>query len=452
MSELTRSQPKPAVRALHLGLGNFFRAHQAWYTQHAGDGNEWGIAAFTGLTGPVAGILSNQDSLYTLDVRSPDGDEYEVIESLVAVHDADDRQAWLRYWADPAVHYITLTVTEAGYRRAPDGSLNVADPDVLKDLQTLQAGSDAVSTAPGRLVAGLRARRNAHAGAFTIIPCDNLPGNASALRAVVTEMVTAVDPTLLDWMQSNVTFVSTAVDRITPATTDDDRARIAAATGRVDQMPVATEPFKEWVLGGTFAGERPKWETAGAIITDDVTPYERRKLTLLNGSHSLLAYAGPLRGHETVSQAISDPVCQQWVEQWWDEAGRYLPMDSATLAHYREALLRRYANPNIEHKLAQIAMDGTLKLPVRILPTVRAERSEGRVPTGAARVLAAWVVSIRRPGGPSCDPQWTTLVDTAQKPLDQAVPALIGILDQDLGADTELVAEVVRLAGELQAR
>lgn len=450
MTAPTRTRPKPPVRALHLGLGNFFRAHQAWYTQHAGDGPEWGIAAFTGLSGPVAGILSAQDSVYTLDVRSPGGDEYELIESLAAVHDADDRQAWLGYWADPAVQYITLTVTEAGYRRGPDGSLDVSDPEVLADLQALQAGTDVVHTAPGRLVSGLRARHTADAGPFTIIPCDNLPGNAAALSRVVTQIVDATDPGLAAWFHENVTFVSTAVDRITPATTDADRARIAAATGHTDAMPVATEPFKEWVLGGVFAGERPKWETAGAVITDDVTPYERRKLNLLNGAHSLLAYGGPLRGHATVAQATADPVCREWVNQWWDDAAGHLPMDAATLDHYRQALLERFSNPAIEHLLSQIAMDGTLKLPVRILPTVRAEREAGRLPQGAARVLAAWVTNVRQPGGPANDPQRGRLVELGERPLEQAVPALLAVLDPDLATDEEFTDVVVTLARQLQ--
>lgn len=456
MSALQRTRPTPPVRALHLGLGNFFRAHQAWFTHHAADGGEWGIAAFSGLDSPVPASLRAQDCLYTLDVRAPDGDTFEVIESLAAVHDADDEQAWIGYFADPAVQYLTLTVTEAGYRRASDGGLNTEDAAVAADLAALRqyvAGgvqaTPGVTTAPARLVAGLLARRAADAGPFTIVPCDNLPGNAAALSRVVDEMVNAVDATLQAWMIQNTSFVSTAVDRITPATTDVDRQRVANQTGTRDAEPVATEPFKEWVLGGRFAGQRPQWETAGAVLTDDVEIYEARKLTLLNGSHSLLAYAGPLRGHATVSQAIADPSCRQWVQQWWDEAVRHLPMDPEALREYCQALLVRYENPAIEHKLAQIAMDGSLKIPVRILPTIRAERAAGRVPEGAARVLAAWACSIRRPEGPSADPLRDHLVSLGQQPLEQAVPALIAVLDADLAADTDLTDEVVRLAREL---
>lgn len=451
MTQLTRTRPKPPVRALHLGLGNFFRAHQAWYTHHAADGRDWGIAAFTGRGGSSAVRLGEQDGLYTLDVRSAGGDEFEVIESVVAVHDADDRRAWLQYWSDPAVQYVTLTVTEAGYRRAPGGGLDVADPAVAADIAALRDAEAVASTAPGRIVAGLLARRAADAGGFTIIPCDNLPGNAAALAAVVADLVEAVDPSLSDWMQDNVSFVSTAVDRITPATTDTDRQRIEAATGRQDGMPVVTEPFAEWVLGGTFAGQHPDWESAGAVITDDVAAYEARKLTLLNGAHSLLAYAGSLRGHATVAQAVADPLCRAWVDQWWDEACPHLPMPEAALRSYREALLARFANPAIEHTLAQIAMDGSQKLPVRILPTLRAERASGRVPVGACRVLAAWVAYVRRPDGPAADPLRETLVDLGRGSLEQSVPRLLGVLDPDLPADEAAVAQVVRLAAELRA-
>lgn len=457
MTELERTRPKPQVRALHLGLGSFFRAHQAWYTQHAEDGGDWGIAAFAGRGGLLAQALRSQDSLYVLDVRAPDGDEFEVIEALAAVHDADDREAWIGYWSDPDVQCMTLTVTEAGYRRGAAGGLDQGDQDVVADLRALHAclkvgerGVAEVSTACGRIVAGLLARRAVDAGPFTIVPCDNLPRNAAALSDVVDEMAALVDPTLVQWMGDNLTYVSTAVDRITPATTDADRERITAATGIADVAPVVTEPFREWVLGGTFAGQRPEWETAGATIVDDTAPYEARKLTLLNGSHSLLAYAGPLRGHATVSEAISDDASLEWVNQWWDEACRHLPMPQDVLAHYREALLERYANPAIQHRLAQIAMDGSLKLPVRILPTVRAERAAGRVPRGGGRVLAAWALSIRQPGGPAADPRSAELIELAEGPLEEAVPRLIGALDPALGKDAELVAAVVALAEGLQ--
>ncbi|MFC6345357.1 mannitol dehydrogenase family protein, partial [Nocardioides hankookensis] len=218
-------------------------------------------------------------------------------------------------------------------------------------------------------------------GALSLVPCDNLPHNGEVLRAAVRELAT--EPGLASWIDDHVDFVTTMVDRITPATTDADRAEVREATGFDDLAPVVTEPYSEWVLSGAFPAGRPAWD---ATFVDDVAPYEQRKLWLLNGAHSLLAYAGLLRGHETVEQAIGDPVLHGWVEEWWDEASRRLPQDPAETRAYRAALLERFANPAIRHLLTQIAMDGPQKIPARILPSLRAERAAGRLPTGSTRV------------------------------------------------------------------
>lgn len=451
MSDLKRSRPAAPVRAVHMGLGSFFRAHQAWYTHHAPDAAAWGIAAFTGRSARMADLLSAQDALYLLDVRAPEGDRIELIESLSAVHAAGDLGAWLGYWRDPQVCLVTLTVTEAGYRRTAGGGLDLLSEDVQHDLAALRSRDyTALRTAPGQLVAGFIARRAADAGPITIVPCDNLPGNGPALAAVIDELARMVDPTLATWSAANVEFASTAVDRITPATSDDDRSRIEAATGLVDRSPVITEPFSEWIISGAFSAGRPQWQEVGALFVPDTSPYEARKLTLLNGSHSLMAYAGPLRGHTTVSEAIADDTVRGWVDQWWDEACAHLPLPADTLAGYRAALLERYANPGIQHRLAQIAMDGSLKLPIRVLPTLRAERAAGRMPIGAARPLAAWVLSIRRPEGPASDPRADALVALGAGPLASAVSALIGFLDPALADDNALLDTVTALAEDLQ--
>ena len=183
---------------------------------------------------------------------------------------------------------------------------------------------------------------------------------------------------------------------------------------------MVTEPFSEWVLSGRFAGGRPRWEDAGATFTDDIAPFEERKLWLLNGGHSLLAYAGSARGHETVADAVADATCRGWLETWWDEASAHLTLPAEDLARYREALLERFANPRMRHLLAQIAADGSQKLPIRILPVLRAERSAGRMPEGAVRVLAAWIGHLRGSGAPVVDPRADELVALAAGPLPQA--------------------------------
>lgn len=458
---LPGTPPAAPVRIVHLGVGNFHRAHQAWYTHHSPDAADWGIAAFTGRRADVADALSPQDGLYTLIVRSAEGDAFELIGSLAAVHASTEHDAFLDYLARPEVAIVTMTVTEAGYVRASDGHLDAERESVVADVRALRADPRAaVTTMPARLVAGLLARRAAGPDALTILSCDNLPANGAVTAAIVRELAELVDPTLVPWLEQHVDFATSMVDRITPATTDEDRDHVQEATGYLDASPVPTEPFSEWVVSGRFPAGRPRWEDAGAQIVDDVTPHERRKLWLLNGSHSMLAYAGSIRGHETIDQAIADPACRAWVELFWDEASRHLGLPQDSVRAYRAALIDRYQNPRVRHLLAQIAADGSQKLPVRTLPTVRAERAEGRVPTGAATTLAAWVLHLRGLGAPVKDVGVGPARDAATSgELDVAVPAVLDALapgsgsgpGAGLGGDTDLVNAVLAQAAAIRA-
>jgi fructuronate reductase len=258
-----------------------------------------------------------------------------------------------------------------------------------------------------------------------------------------------LDPGLSAWIADNVSFVTTMVDRITPATTDADTRTVVELTGRVDAAPVVTEPFSEWVLSGDFPAGRPAWEAAGARIVADIAPFEERKLWLLNGAHSLLAYAGSARGHETVADAVADPVCRDWLAAWWDEAAPHLSLPTAEVDAYRAALLDRFGNPRIRHLLAQIAADGSQKLPVRIVPTIRRERAQGRLPLGALRVVAAWVNHLRGAGAPVRDAAANEVLALSAGPLEPAVRAILGYLGPDLGADDDLVAATVNLTRRL---
>lgn len=443
-------RPVAPVRIVHLGVGNFFRAHQAWYTEHAPDAAEWGIAAFTGRSPAMADALRPQDGLYTLITRGTDGDSYEVISSLSAVHSSAEHEAFLSYLRSPGLAIVTLTVTEAGYLRGADGHLDLTNPGVVADIRALRADPQAVvTTTPGRIVAGLIGRRAAAAGKLAIVSCDNLSHNGEVLATVVAELAAEVDPGLVGWIAANVAFGTTMVDRITPATTEELKASVLAATGTVDEAPVPTEPFSEWVIQGEFPGGRPAWDAAGARIVDDVAPFERRKLALLNGSHSLLAYGATILGHETVADAIRDPRCLAWVEQWWDEACAHIPLPAGELAAYRQALLDRYRNPNIRHALAQIASDGSLKIAVRILPTLRAELAEGRIPAGAARAVAAWVQHLRGLGAPVKDVAAAQVQALAAGTLEDSVAAVLAFLDADLAGNESLRAAVLAQAIEL---
>jgi len=449
---LSRSLPDmpvvAPVRIVHLGLGNFHRAHQAWYTSCSPDADRWGIAAFTGRRSDTADALAPQDGLYTLITRSADGDSFELIGALSAVHAAAEHEAYLDYLSRPEVAVVTITVTEAGYLRGVDGHLDTGQDVVAADLEALRSDPRGpVASLPAKLVAGLLARRAADAGALTILSCDNLP----VTKTVVHDLAALVDDTLPGWIDDHIDFATSMVDRITPHTTDADRALVAQARGYVDAAPVPTEPFSEWVVSGGFPAGRPRWEDAGVTLVADVEPFERRKLSLLNGSHSMLAYAGSIRGHQTIDEAIADPACRSWVEAFWDEACRHLILPASNLASYRAALLTRFANPHMRDQLARIAADGSAKLPVRTLPTLRAERSAGRIPTGCATTIAAWVLHLRGLGAPVKDPGAAAAQQAANSgELPAAVPAVLDSLEPGLGDDQDLVQAVLDQAAAIK--
>jgi fructuronate reductase len=425
---------------VHLGLGGFHRSHQAWWTGAVGRSDPWGIAAFTGRSAAAASVLTAQGGLYTLLVRGADEDRAEVVSSISRAFDGADTAAFTACLADPAVRVLTLTVTEAGYCRDRGGGLDRGDPAVAADLAALAGGGRPLRTAPGRVVAGLRARMRADSGPIAIVPCDNLAGNGGVLRRVVLDLAGQADSRLAAWIGGSASFVSTAVDRITPRATADDEACAARLTGRTDRAPVVTEPFREWVLAGDFPGGRPPWEEAGARFTGDVTPYEHRKLWLLNGAHSILAYGGLLRGHRTVAGAFADGTCRGWVHDWWAEASRHLPQPAATLAGYQAQLSSRFANPRIGHLLTQIAADGTQKLPARAVPILRRELAAGRRGTAALQMIACWIACLHAGPADLADPLAGRLRATPR------TRDLLAILDPDLAENDTVVADLDELA------
>ena len=443
-----RARPAAPIRQVHLGLGAFFRAHQAWYTERAPDREQWGIAAYTGRSPRLAEALTAQDCLYTLVARGRDRDELSVISSISSAHDAADSAAWQRHLAAPQTSIVSLTVTEAAYLRGPSGGLDLGRGDVRTDLATWRAGDPGrVRTVPARLAAGLAARAAADAGAITLLSCDNLPGNGTAALRVLVEFAEAADPSLAEWVQANVRAVDTLVDRITPATTPTDIAEVDRRSGYHDNAPVVTEPYAEWVLSDSFAAARPDWPGAGALITDDVGPYEQRKLWLLNGAHSLLAYAAPLRGHDTVANAMRDPVVARWVRAWWAEAAPWIALPAGETRAYCDALSDRFDNPRIHHRLAQIAADGSQKLRVRVLPVLRAERSTGRLPTAAVRVLGAWIAHLRGCGVPVADADLAGHLSRIRTAPDaDAARHALAVLHPALPDDQELVAAVTEMS------
>lgn len=444
----SHGRPKAPVRHVHLGLGAFFRAHQAWYTERAVDAADWGVAAFAGRSPGLAAALADQDCLYTLVTRGSNTDSFAVVSSISRAHGPTDSVAWHLDMASSRTAVVSLTITEAGYRRNASGGIDIGDVGVASDVAAWRAGApELVRTAPARLAAGFAARRAADAGPVTLLSCDNLPANSDVALRVVAEFAAAVDEPLAHWIMMHVRPVNTLVDRITPATTARDIAEVAKRTGHDDPGLVVTEPYSEWVMGDNFASDRPTWESADALVTAHVDTYEQRKLRLLNGAHSLLAYAAPLRGHLTVADAIADAVVVGWVQEWWRTASAHVALPRADTVAYCAALLERFGNARIEHKLAQIAADGSQKLRVRVLPVVRAERQAGRLPVGAVRVLGAWLAHLRGLGVPVTDPPAANLVKAmmSSRGLDGARDA-VAFLDPELAGDEELVAAVAELA------
>jgi fructuronate reductase len=355
---------RPPVRIVHLGLGNFHRAHQAWYTERADDRAEWGIAGFAVRSTALAERLNAQDGLYTLIERGPKRDQVSVIGSLVEAHGGDSPR-FAELLAAPSTTVVTVTITEAGHRF--DG--------------------DTAPVAIERLARGLAARRRAAAGPIAVVSCDNLPGNGEVLRQALLRADPELESEVTTDAPSTVSFVSTSIDRITPRLSGAELAELRTASGWDDAAPVVTEPFSDWVLQGLFPAGRPNWETAGARFVDDVEPFERRKLWLLNGAHTILAASGPRHGHETVASAIADPHCRALVEGFWNEAERHLTETGLGIPAYREQLRERFANPRIVHRLTQIAEDAPTKVRLRLLPVLRAELAAGRSGEATLRAL-----------------------------------------------------------------
>jgi len=417
-------QPSAPARIAHFGLGSFHRAHQAWFTAHSDDGAHWGICAFTGRSGVLADTLRRQGGLYTLVERSASGDQFEVMTNLVEMYDGADVGAIIDVLSRQEIVVMTITVTEAGYRLSLDGAPHLDDAELARDVEILRETAHAlrldvpgISTVPGRILLGLEARRRAQGGPMAIVPCDNLPRNGWVLEQGLTQLANLISTELALWMKENLTFASTSVDRITPRTTDRDIETVAQVTGWIDAAPVVTEPFTSWVISGPFPAGRPHWETAGAQFVEDIEPYERRKLWLLNGAHSILATLGLEAGHSTVAQAIADPQCRHSVESFWTSARRHLG-GLIDLDAYCAQLIERFENSRIMYELEQIATDSVMKLRTRIAPVIVAELRAGRECPAGAEALSAWeILVLSHSSFPDAEIlAVTTIVDSSDSP------------------------------------
>jgi len=381
-----------ATGVIHLGLGAFHKAHQAVVYEAALNSGDlrWGVLGASLRSASVRDQLGPQDNLYTVTAHQGKDEQTQLIGALKGVLLAPEDPARLvRAMADPQAHLVTLTVTEKGYKLDPaTGALIETDPALAADLQSL----DCPRTAPGLIVAALAQRRAAGLKPFTAISCDNLPHNGKRLRDAVLALAARHDMSLRDWIAAEGAFPETMVDRIVPATEEADIAALAARIGLADRGMVKTEPFTQWVIEDRFVGERPDFAAFGVQLTDAVAPWEDAKLRLLNGAHSGLAYLGGLAGIEFVHQFVEIPAGRTFVESLWDEAEATLsPPPGLDVPAYRWALMDRFANSALNHRTRQIAMDGSQKLPQRLLGTISARLERGQSVDTLALAVAAWM-------------------------------------------------------------
>jgi fructuronate reductase len=389
------------IGIVHLGIGAFHRAHQAAYTEEAiaQAGGDWGICGVTQRSRDVVETLAPQDGLYAMAVRGDGPERLRVVGSVREVRWAlEDPDGLLDRIAHESTALITLTVSEKAYRRDPaTNRLRLDDAGIAADLE-----HGTSRTVIGQIVHGLERRWRAGGAPITVLCCDNLPSNGPVVAGLVREFAEHLPgaDALQEWMADAVRFPATMVDRIVPATTAEDRERAARALGVRDRGLVVTEPFAQWVIEADFAGPRPAWERAGAEMTDDVAPYEQAKLRMLNGSHSMLAYLGVLADRELVSDAVRSDDLRAAVAGLMatDVAPTLVLPPGFDLEAYQRELMRRYANPALRHRTQQITMDGSQKLPQRLLGTIRDRRSAGAEPAFGALAVAAWMrfVSARR--------------------------------------------------------
>jgi fructuronate reductase len=378
---LQRSSAAAPMGIVHLGPGAFFRAHTMIYIAEAiaRSGGDWGVCAVSLTSRRTVDQLEPQGCAYTAVELGPEGRSHQIIETISeSLALRDDRQSVMARLVDPATRIVSLTITEKGY----------ADPD-----------PESKDTAPAIIAEALHQRWSAGSRPFTVLSCDNLPGNGTIIRDLVMKRCAAYEPAFADWVAGEGRFPSTMVDRITPATTDADIEALEDQAGYRDEACVVHEPFRQWVIEDDFVdGQRPDFEAAGALLVEDVEPFEMLKLRCLNAAHSALAYMGTAMGHETIAQCMDDRHLVAFIRSLWrsDILPTLRPTPGIDPAAYCNQLAERFSNPAIHHKLSQIAMDGSLKVKQRIMPTMLDNLRQGRPSPGMTMVMAAWMEFVRR--------------------------------------------------------
>jgi fructuronate reductase len=445
---------------VHLGPGAFHRAHQAWFVEKLLSRDpRWGVCGVSLRSREVRDALVEQDCLYTLVIQDQPI-AHEVLgaigELLVA---PEDPQAVFRRLCAPTTHIVSITVTEKGYCLAADGSLDLSHADIQRDLRSPRSPASVV----GFLTEALRRRREERLEPFAAISCDNLEDNGRKLANATVRFAREIDTGLASWIEDEVFFPGTMVDSITPATTPELARSVEQVLGVQDRWPVQREAFVQWVLERGFRGSTPDWESVGVTLTNNVGGYEQAKLRLVNAAHSTLAYAGLLAGYSTVAAAMGDAGLRATVATLMrdDILPTLKPPAGLDLNAYVRAILERFRNPNMHHALAQIAMDGSQKLPIRILMTVRDALAAGRPIDRLCLPLAAWMRFVRRAalrGEALNDPLAARLLDIGRACTDHGskdVPRFLSLentFPADLREQARFVQPLIRVYDQYDMR
>jgi mannitol 2-dehydrogenase len=408
---------------VHIGVGNFHRAHQAWYLHRlmqAGQAHDWAIigAGVRPYDAAMREKLLAQDCLTTLIELDPKDISAEVVGSMIDYLLIEDGNAPLiRQMADPAIRIVAMTVTESGYYVDPvTKDFDAAHPDLVFDV----ANPDTPRTAFGAIVAALRLRRDAGLGPFTGLSCDNLQGNGNILRQTVVSLAAMSDPDLADWIDANASFPNSMVDCIAPATGPNELA-LAADFGIKDTAVVTHEAFRQWVIEDDFCAGRPDWDQVGATFSDDVHAFETMKIRILNAGHQVISNVGEILGIETIADCMAHPGILAFFEkvQKTEIAPTVVPVPGKTPTEYIDLIERRFSNPRIVDTTRRVAFDGSARHPGFVLPILRDQLAAGRSVYGLALVEALWArmcAGIRENGSviEANDPLWEELTQTAQ--------------------------------------
>jgi len=436
-----RSQVRTGI--VHIGVGGFHRAHQAAYLDqlmNQGKALDWGISGVGLLAHDrlMHEVMTAQDSLYTLVVKHSDGSLHpRVVGSIVQYLFApDDPGSVLDLMSDPGVRIISLTITEGGYHLHPvTGDFDADDPAIQEDLR---AGATP-STAFGFITEALSRRRARGVPPFTVMSCDNIPGNGEVAHKMIGAFARLKDPELADWLEREVSFPNSMVDRITPATTDADRALLAEQFGVEDAWPVVCEPFTQWALEDSFSAGRPPLQEVGVQMVTDVQPYELMKLRLLNASHQALCYLGYLAGYRYAHEVCQDPLFTKFLLGYMDQEATptLAPVPGVDLEAYKHQLIERFANPEIRDTLARLCAESSDRIPKWLLPVIREQLASGGEVARSALVVAAWA---RYAEGQDEQGQPIEVVDKLREQLTERArrqrdEPLVFISDRDIFGD-----------------